>query len=104
MEGIAYNAARYARRGLRLGCGAAAGVKALDVCDWRLPDRTGRVLLGLHGANPVGSEGWRAWLVEDRRARPADEAAFRIDFPAWLDRLSARKRLIAERLAGGVHR
>ncbi len=34
-------------------------------------------------------------LVEDGRATPADLAASRIDFPAWLDTLSDRDRRLA---------
>ena len=44
---------------------------------------------------------WLEALVEDRRTSPADQAAFRIDFPEWLGRLSSRKRRIAEALAAG---
>jgi hypothetical protein len=39
--------------------------------------------------------------VDDKRATPADTAASRIDFAAWLDRLSARRRKIAQVLATG---
>ena len=40
-------------------------------------------------------------LIEDRHATPADLAASRIDFPAWLATLSRRDRRIALRLADG---
>jgi len=46
-------------------------------------------------------EGWMEILVEDRHATPADIAATRIDFAAWLDSLSQRDRRIAETLAVG---
>jgi hypothetical protein len=46
-------------------------------------------------------EEWREIVVEDRKATPADIAATRIDFAAWLDGLSRRKRQIALALAGG---
>ena len=42
---------------------------------------------------------WLEILVEDKRATPADTAAIRIDFAAWLQRLSDRDRQIAEALA-----
>jgi hypothetical protein len=48
-----------------------------------------------------GSGAWRAILVADRRASPAELAASRIDFPAWLATLSRRNRRIAEQLAVG---
>jgi hypothetical protein len=102
--GIARNAARYVRNGRKLGCGSI-GCTAIDVFDWRARRRSHRGVFSLDRAepNPSGpaAEGWRAWLVEDRRARPDAAAAFRIDFAAWLDRLPARKRLMAERLAAG---
>ena len=44
---------------------------------------------------------WRAALLEDRRATPADIAAARIDVAAWLRSLSHRTRRIAEMLAMG---
>jgi hypothetical protein len=44
---------------------------------------------------------WRAALVEDRHATPADVAAARIDVAAWLRSLSPRSRRIAKTLAMG---
>jgi len=45
--------------------------------------------------------GWRATLVEDRRAGPAEIAAARIDVAAWFRSLSPRNRRIAKILAMG---
>jgi hypothetical protein len=45
--------------------------------------------------------GWLEVLVEDRHAGPAETAASRIDFPAWLRTLSKRDRRIAWKLALG---
>ncbi len=44
---------------------------------------------------------WREILVEDKTAGPADIAATRIDFVAWLRTLSCQGRRIAETLATG---
>jgi len=44
---------------------------------------------------------WQEALVEDRRAGPAEVAASRIDFAAWLRVLSTRRRRIALALAAG---
>jgi hypothetical protein len=44
---------------------------------------------------------WREVLVADKRATPADLAAWRIDFGEWLRRLTARLRKIALALASG---
>ncbi len=46
-------------------------------------------------------DGWLEVLIEDRRAGPAETAASRIDFPAWLKTLSNRNRRIAWKLALG---
>jgi hypothetical protein len=40
-------------------------------------------------------------LACDRRLGPADEAAFRLDFAAWLAGLPEKKRRVAELLAEG---
>ena len=48
-------------------------------------------------ARTPGGSGWPA----DNRVGPADEAAFRVDFAAWLAGLPARKRRVAELLAEG---
>ena len=44
---------------------------------------------------------WEEVLVEDQRATPAEIAAVRIDFAAWLDSLSRRMRRLAHVLASG---
>jgi hypothetical protein len=42
-----------------------------------------------------------AALAVDPRVRVADQAAFRLDFPAWRARLSVRDRAVADALAAG---
>jgi hypothetical protein len=44
---------------------------------------------------------WIEAVVEDTRTPPADQAAFRVDFPDWLASLSRRNERIAEALALG---
>jgi hypothetical protein len=44
---------------------------------------------------------WREVLVEDRHVGPAETAAVRIDFTAWLGTLRRRERKIATKLATG---
>lgn len=44
---------------------------------------------------------WKEIVVEDRHAGPAEVAATRIDFAAWLKTLSSRQRKIAKTLAVG---
>jgi hypothetical protein len=47
------------------------------------------------------SGNWQELVVEDRRSTPADVAATRVDFAAWLKSLPERTRVIAETLATG---
>ncbi len=44
---------------------------------------------------------WQEIVIEDKRATPADVAACRLDFAAWLKRLPHRRRKIALALASG---
>lgn len=51
---------------------------------------------------PDETEGtWKEILVEDQTCTPAELAASRLDFDAWLGRLPRHKRRIASTLAGG---
>jgi hypothetical protein len=45
---------------------------------------------------------WREILIEDRRSTPAEIAACRLDFSAWLKLLPSRRRKIALELASGA--
>ena len=47
------------------------------------------------------SAGWQEILVENRRSTPAEIAATRIDFRAWLKTLPTRSRRLVKRLAMG---
>ena len=44
---------------------------------------------------------WEELVVEDRRSTPAEIAACRLDFQAWLRGLDRRRRAVAKRLAAG---
>ena len=44
---------------------------------------------------------WKEWTVQNNRVTPADEAAFRLDFQAWMAGLPERKREMAGLLALG---
>ncbi len=104
VHGIASNAVRYVRNGRRLG-NRAAGRGAMDVYHPRAQAASGFRVVGLDrdaDREPgPGSDAWKGWLACDNRSNPADEAAFRLDFAAWLESLPARKRCIAELLAEG---
>ena len=95
--GIATRSCLPVKTGRRL-----AGAR-LDVLDPRARRRTGVKVLSLgRGAGAAQApESWRGWVAEDNRVSPADEACFRIDFRAWLERLPARRRTVAILLAEG---
>ncbi len=99
--GIAANAARYVRRGRRLGTGCRA--TGMDVYARRAQSKAGFRLCRLDptpGSSDAG-DSWRDWSAANNRCTPADEACFRLDFAEWLGRLPERKRLTAELLAEG---
>jgi hypothetical protein len=75
-------------------------VNALDVSSGWCRRRQGLEVIRLDQSG-AGKHGWRDIVVEDRRATPADTAAARIDFEAWLGSLPRRQRQIAELLATG---
>lgn len=56
---------------------------------------------GLNSEARLGGSDWESALVENGRITPADLAASRIDFSAWLNRMKAGRRQIAETLAAG---
>jgi hypothetical protein len=89
---IAFNAARAIRKARAVaesrpgGRGSnATGLRVVSFEEWS-------------GSTPSA---WQGWLAPDRRYGPADEAAFRIDFAAWIGGLAPRKRRAAELLAEG---
>ncbi len=49
----------------------------------------------------AAQESWRTAVIEDRRTPVDEQAAFRVDFPAWLAQLSRRERQLAEFLCKG---
>ncbi len=51
--------------------------------------------------DPMPGGGWWRDLALDRRVRVDEQAAFNVDFPAWLDTLPAAKRRVAGLLARG---
>ena len=51
--------------------------------------------------NTASAASWMERLVDQPGSRVAELAAFRIDFPAWLQRLSGRDRGMAEEMARG---
>ena len=73
----------------------------MDVHHPRARRATGIRVVPLEELAGLPPGGWRDWLASDDRYGPADEAAFRVDFAAWLAGLPERRRRAAELLAEG---
>jgi len=86
---LAYYAAKQVRQGRTIGSGSAKN----DVLHMAA---AARVTMETMNAGDFADV-----TMEDRKARPADLAAFRIDFIEFLKGLSDRRRGIALRLAAG---
>ena len=84
------------RQGRQVGC----PMNVLDVSSRYCQQRKGIQVERLDHFD-LGDDEWKEVLVEDRRATPADVAASRIDFAAWLGKLPSLRRKIAQCLATG---
>jgi len=92
--------ARYAvaqiRDGRKVGGRLNVNDVSSDYCQLKKGVRVARLDCYDHDADE-----WKEIVVEDGHATPADIAATRIDFAAWLGLLPSRDRRIAETLATG---
>jgi hypothetical protein len=84
------------RAGRKVGCKLNVRDVTSEYCQNRKKFRVQRLD---HYDSEEG--GWREILVEDRRATPADVAATRLDFAAWLQTLRRKERRVAELLSTG---
>jgi hypothetical protein len=100
--GIAANACRAVRNGRTVGRNRGAGRTGLDIQHPVVRHATGLRVVSIEGRAERSSGAWRDWLASESGYGPAEEAAFRIDFARWLGELPARKRRMAELLAGGL--
>jgi hypothetical protein len=99
--GIAENACRAVRNGRTVGRNRAAGPTAADIQHPKARRATGLHVVSIEWPGEGSIVGWRDWLASESGYGPAAEAAFRVDFAAWLVGLPARKRRVAELLAAG---
>jgi DNA-directed RNA polymerase specialized sigma24 family protein len=99
---IAANACRAVTKGRSVGTSRPVGRGAMDVYHPRVRLATGLRVVAFEELAGAPAGAWRDWLAGGRRYGPAEEAAFRIDFAAWLDSLPPRKRRVAELLAEGL--
>ena len=90
VSGIAGYAVRHVLNGRRIGH-RGGGRGSMDVYHFKAQAACGFRVVGLDGdaaSEPgPGSDAWKDCLAFDNRVGPAEEAAFRIDFAAWLDGL-----------------
>ncbi len=91
---------RYAVAQVRCGRRVAARLNIRDVLSEYCQRSKAIVVERLDQFNAHDGE-WQEILVEDKRVTPADLAASRIDYPAFLVTLTKLKRRIAETLASG---
>ena len=90
----------YAVAQIRAGRRVGGKLNINDVCSTHCRLRKGVVVQALLRQDRRDGQ-WREILVEDHRATPAELAASRIDFAAFLDSLGRRERRVAETLATG---
>jgi hypothetical protein len=91
--------ARFAVRHVRQGRRVGSRCNSLDITSPAC--RRKRVVIEQLDRFDHHRRQWRDVLIEDRTAGPAETAAARIDWTAWLGTLSRRRRRIACSLAGG---
>jgi hypothetical protein len=92
--------ARFAVRQVRDGRTVGTPVNSRDVSAQKCQQKHGVDVHSLYRWVEEDQE-WSEMVVEDRRSTPADVAAFRLDFKAFLKSLSRRDRCVAVKLASG---
>ena len=88
---------------LRVQTGRVASTpdRSEDVLSRLARQQRGFTVESLNTCQQSRSGQWQEIVVEDRKSTPADLAACKIDFGEWLNRMSDRRRQIAEALAAG---
>jgi hypothetical protein len=93
--------AMYAIRQYAAGRRVGTKTNKNDISSPASQRRHGYALCHLGTPAEQNAGGWKEMLVETKQAGPADTAASRLDFRAWLGTLNARNRGLAETLATG---
>ena len=101
-EDVAYATplARYAIAQYRAGRRVGSQLNRSDLTSAYCQYHHDLVLESLFHRDDSGQ--WEELVVEDKRSTPADVAAMRLDFKAWLRRLDRPKRTAAKLLASGA--
>jgi hypothetical protein len=102
ISAVVHFACRGVKNGRTAGANRSLGRGAGDLYHPRARRSTGLRVVGFDDLGGDGSRPWQDWLGADNRYGPAEEAAFRVDFAAWLEALPARKRRAVELLAEGL--
>jgi hypothetical protein len=92
--------AKYAVAQVRSGRQVGNSLNIKDISSQYCQQRKQVHVRSLHSWDDQ-DQSWREMLVEDKTATPADLAATRIDFPAWLETLTKRDHKIALKLSQG---
>ena len=90
-----------AARAVRSGRRVAGMEKAQDVLNPRLQRKKGFVVRSLSGGSAVVGSAFAEALRDNTQTPPDEQAAFRLDFPAWLAGHSERRRRILLDLMAG---
>lgn len=101
ISGIAANACRSVKAGRTVASKRACGQGARDLLLAKALRRAGLGIDSLEALAGPTPGTWQDWLAAGRRSDPAEQAAFRVDFEAWLASLSTRRRRVAALLAEG---
>lgn len=98
---ISLRIARISVMRVRVGRLIGSRERSRDCLSRLARQRHGFKVASLDDQSDQDGSSWRDILIENRRVTPATIAASRIDFTAWLDRMTSRRRQIAESLAIG---
>jgi DNA-directed RNA polymerase sigma subunit (sigma70/sigma32) len=92
--------ARFAIKQVRTGRKVGGRLNVRDVMSLYCQRRKGVKVQPFVELDPRTGR-WQDLLVEDRHSSPADIAALKLEFQAWLCSLTPKKRAITQSLAGG---
>jgi len=93
--------ATFAARAVQAGRRVTGSEPSQDVLSVTAKLRHGVRVFRLSERGTLGSQGWEEALADNRRTPPDEQAAFRIDFPAWLATRTDRDRRVIADLAVG---
>jgi hypothetical protein len=103
LTALAYSTplATYAIAHVRAGRSVGGHLNGHDVMSAHAQRCHGFGVVPLEEAVDRYGRSWREAVVGSKRYSPADAAAFRLDFDAWLERLSRKDRALVKMLADG---